>query len=118
MSTITPTRTRPFSVIVLSLIMAVVGVIALVYHLTKTDWQHPLRDDVLWIFAVELIAIVCGVFLFRGHNWARWLTVLWLGFHVVISFHPLGQFVFHAVLFAMIAYILFRRPETDYFRVR
>jgi hypothetical protein len=30
--------------------------------------------------------------------------------------HSLGEFAFHAVLLAMIAYILFRRPEADYFR--
>lgn len=109
-------RTRPFSITVISFILAVVGVIGLVRHLTQTDWQHPIQDDVLWVLLVELIAIVCGIFLFLGHNWARRLTVLWLGFHVAISFPQPGQFLFHAVLLVMIAYILFRRPEADYFR--
>ena len=29
--------------------------------------------------------IVAGVFMLYGHNWARWLLVVWLAFHVIVG---------------------------------
>ncbi len=110
-------KSRPISVIVISILLAGSGVVGLVYHSHSINWQHPLQNDTLWIEFVRLLAIVIGVFIFLGRNWARWLAVLWLGFHVAVSvLNSWGLFAFHAVLFAMIVYILFRRPEADYFR--
>jgi hypothetical protein len=110
---------RPISVIVISLLLAAAGAVGFVYHLRELNVQHPFQNDFMWIEVVRLLAVVCGVFMLRGQNWARWLAVIWLGFHVAIGvIHSLEQFAFHAVLFGMIAYILFRRPEADYFRSR
>jgi hypothetical protein len=73
--------------------------------------------DEIWVFATQLLAIVAGVFLLRGHNWARWLLVAWLGFHVGLSaLHPGHELVVHGVLMGVFVYILFRRPATEFFR--
>ena len=38
------------------------------------------RDDLL-IEIIRVAAIVGGAFMLRGHNWARWLVLAWIGFH-------------------------------------
>jgi hypothetical protein len=117
MDTTKVTRSRPFSVTVLGLLMMAAGAVGFVYHIREINLHHLFENDVMWVVPIRLIAIVCGIFMLSGHNWARWLTIVWLGFHVAIGgMHSLGEFAFHAVLLAMIAYILFRRPEADYFR--
>ena len=53
----------------------------------------------------------------RGQNWARWLAVAWMAFHVAISvFHPLRELAIHVVFLVLIAWILFRPGATRYFR--
>jgi len=42
-----------------------------VYHLAEFK-AHPFQNDILWVSLVRLLAIVGGVFMLRGHNWARW----------------------------------------------
>jgi len=56
--------------------------------------------------------------MFRGRNWARWLALVWMAFHVAISFPVVRQVVTHSIIFALIAWVLFRpdaifhTPET------
>jgi hypothetical protein len=53
----------------------------------------------------------------RGHNWARWLALAWIGCHVILSaFHSVFEVAVHGLLFAAIAYFLFRPRATRYFR--
>jgi len=108
---------RPFSVVVLSLLMIVAGAFGLVYHIRELNLQHPFQKDVLWVLLLRLLAIVCGVFMLRGSNWARWLTLGWLAYHVVLSmFHSVGEVAAHAILLAVFAFFLFRPRAAQYFR--
>ena len=108
---------RPFSVTVISVVFAAAGVIGLAYHLSEFTAQHPFQYDIVWVCVVRLMAIVCGVFMLRGHNWARWLTLVWLAYHVILSgFHSLHELVMHALLFVVFAYFLFRPGASEYFR--
>ena len=108
---------RPISVTVLSLVFIAAGVTGLVYHLKDLKPQHPFQYEVIWISLVRLLAIVGGVFMFLGRNRARWLCLGWLGFHVIVSaFHPLGELIFHALIFIAIAILLLRRDAGEYFQ--
>jgi uncharacterized membrane protein HdeD (DUF308 family) len=83
-----------------------VGSVGFVFHFRD-------RDDWVWVELVELVAILAGVFVLRGHNWARWLAMAWIAFHVVLSaFHAVGEFAVHAVFCAVIAWVLFRPRST------
>ena len=107
---------RPHSVTAIGFVFAAAGAIGLAYHLSAFKAWHPFQYDVLWVCLVRLIAVVCGVYLLRGSNWARWLTVVWIGYHVILSgFHSLDEFAVHSVLFAVFAYVLFRPEATKYF---
>ena len=108
---------RPLSVTIIGWLYIAVGTIGLAYHFPEIKAQHPFQSDIVWAELVRLLAIVSGVYLLRGHNWARWLTLAWIAFHVVLSaFHSLQGLIMHSLLCAVFAYLLFRPRATRYFR--
>lgn len=107
---------RPVTVAIIAWLLIVVGLAGFAFHLHELK-QSAFRGENAWIFVVESIAIVCGVFVLRGNNWARWLTLTWMAFHVAVSFFDSWQKVLvHVVFFVLIAYILFRPEARAYFR--
>jgi hypothetical protein len=110
---------RPLSITLIGWLFIVTGGVGLVYHFTEINIQHSLEGDTVWICSVRLLAVVGGVFLFYGFNWARWLLVAWMGFHIVLSaLHSLQEFLVHSLLFGAILYFLFRSRASAYFRRR
>ena len=110
-------KNRPRSITVISWLFVAAGVIGLAYHASAFKARRPFEDDFVWICFVRLLAILCGVFMLRGSNWARWLLLVWIAFHVVLSaFHSLFELVIHSLLFAGVAYCLFRPRASAYFR--
>jgi hypothetical protein len=108
---------RPVSVIVISCLFAVAGAIGLAKLLVEFKVQHPFQYDIVWISLVRLMAIICGVYMLRGRNWARWLTLVWLAYHVILSgFHSLPEFALHSLLFGVFAFFLLRPEAAEYFR--
>jgi hypothetical protein len=107
---------RPVTVTGIGWLFVVGGAAAFAFHLNQLRGSafHGLN---VWIFVVEVVAIVAGICMLRGNNWARWVAVLWMAFHVVISFLDSRQkLAVHVVLFGLIAYALFRADAADYFR--
>jgi hypothetical protein len=101
---------RPLSVTILGCLYIAVGTIGVAYHFT-----FPIHD--VWVELVRLLAIIGGAFMLRGHNWARWLALAWIAFHVILSaFHTWGEFAMHCLFCALIAWFLFRPDATRYFR--
>jgi hypothetical protein len=117
---------RPRSITVISWVFIALGGIALLNRLL------PLVDDAAagrfpelraersfeyWpICLLHVLAIVCGMFMLYGFNWARWLLVVWIGYHVVLSiFHSPFELFVHSLLFAIILYFLFRPQASAYF---
>jgi uncharacterized membrane protein len=103
---------RPRLITVISWIFIAVGIIALLYHLL-----HPFEAGLVWVCFVRVLAVVGGVFMLHGFNWARWLLVVWIGFHVIVgALHSPWSLVVHGFLFAVIVYFLFRPQASAYFR--
>ncbi len=108
---------RPISITIVSWVYIVAGIAGIAAHATEFDMRHPFSNDVALALIVRLLAVVAGIFMLRGHNWARWLAIVWIAFHVVMSvFHSFPSAAFHALLLAVFAYFLFRRQSTAYFR--
>jgi hypothetical protein len=107
---------RPLSVTVIGWIFVAVGVVGFVFHATEVKAQHPFQSDAVWVLLLRLLAIVCGVFMLRRSNWARWLSLAWIAFHVILSLHSLQASVVHSVLLVVCGYFLFRPEATAYFR--
>jgi hypothetical protein len=108
---------RPSSVTVIGVIFVMAGTIGFVYHLTEFMAQRPFEYDVVWVLLVRLLAIIGGVFLIRGSDWARWFLLIWLAYHVILSaFHSMFELITHSLLLAVIAYFLYRPLVSAYFR--
>jgi hypothetical protein len=107
---------RPASVTVIGCLLIAAGIVGIVYHASEFK-GHPFQYEMIWISLVRLTAVLCGVYMLRGSNWARWLALLWIAFHVVVSaFHSLAEFAMHALLFVVFAYFLLRPAAAQYFR--
>jgi len=108
---------RPYRVTGLGWFLIVVCIAMSGYHLKQLTPRHALEDGNAWIFVLELTGIVAGAFLLRGKNWARWLVLAWIAFHVVVGFlDSPGRGIFHALILMMFAYALFRPEANAYFR--
>ena len=108
---------RPLPVTIISWVYILVGAFGFAFHVREIDVSHALQFDALGVELVRLAAVVAGAFMLRGHNWARWLAIAWIVFHVVISaLNSLTQMAVHAVFCALIAWFLLRPEATRYFR--
>ena len=107
---------RPHSVTAIGCIFVVAGVIGLAYHGAEFKAQRPFDYDIVWVLFVRLLAILGGVFLLRGSDWARWFLLIWIAYHVVLSaFHSMSELIMHGLLFAVIAFFLYRPRVSAYF---
>ena len=108
---------RPLAVTIIGCVYILIGAIGFAYHFTEFNGQHPFQDHFVWVELVRLIAIVCGVYMLRGRNWARWLALVWIASHVVLSaFHALPELAIHILFCAILAYFLLRPTASRYFR--
>jgi hypothetical protein len=109
------TKARPLAVTIVSLVLIASGFAGLYshrHHLIATPTAETIA-----IGAVAVLAIVGGVCMLRGSGWARWLGMLWIGFHVVISlYHPWPELAIHAAVFVVFAVALFHSSSQRYFR--
>lgn len=112
---------RPQSITIISWLFIIFGSIALFSGLLPLSNNLTLEQlKGHWMVHLSrILAVVAGVFMLRGRNWARWLLVVWIAFHIVISaLHSLFQLLLHAVIFTVILYFLFRRDASSYFKTR
>ena len=108
---------RPLPVTIIACVYLLMGAIGFVYHFREFTARPTFQYDMLWVELVRFVAIVCGVFLLRGHNWARWLALAWIVFHVVLSaFHTWPELAIHCLFCTVIAWLLFRPDSGRYFR--
>jgi hypothetical protein len=108
---------RPLSVTIIGCVYILTGVFALVGHFKEFSTQNPFEYDIVGIALINLIAVACGVYMLRGHNWARWVALAWISFHVILSaFHNLRELAIHSLLCAILAYFLLRPTAARYFR--
>lgn len=122
---------RPRSVTVISWFFIAFGTIALLTSLlpklpgteqanTEFKSQHPILYAQMY-FNVAL-AVICGVFMLRGCNWARWVLAVYFGNNVILSviMSPSLKLLLSRLLFALLfgfaAYLLFRPQSTTFFR--
>jgi len=103
---------RPIAVLFLSCFYIAVGTIGFVVNFPKLIAR---QHESIWIELTELLSLLAGAFMFRGRNWARWLALVWMAFHVAISFPVVRQVVTHSIIFALIAWVLFRPGARRYF---
>lgn len=110
---------RPILVTLLSLLLIVMGTIGLVYHLREFRGFSPFPLELVLISLLRILAIVSGAYMLRGANWARWLAIGWIAFHVVISYlNSWSEVAVHAGILAIFLLVLLHRSANEWFRGR
>ena len=113
---------RPRSITIISWIFIIFGTIALLSGLLpfgEITLAHRIAElKGHWMVHLSrILSIVAGVFMLYGRNWARWLLVVWIVFHIVLSaLHSTLQLLLHALIFTVILYFLFRPEASAYFK--
>ncbi len=107
---------RPLSVTLISCLFMAAGASGIVYHAADLK-ELSNQQEVVGVLLVRLLAILGGVFALRGTNWARWLLLTWIMYHVVISiFHTTTELVMHTILMFVVIIALFNPKANAYFR--
>ena len=108
-------KPRPLSITLVGCLFVAAGAVGIAYHAGDFRKAPPLEYALVCF--VRVLAIVGGVFLLRGRDWARWLLLAWLASHVVLSaFHNTAELAMHAALLVVIGYLLLRPTASAYFR--
>lgn len=73
--------------------------------------------EVSWVLLVRILAIIAGIFTLRGANWARWLLLAWIIYHVILSFyHSTAELIMHFIIAIVVVFSLFHANANAYFR--
>jgi hypothetical protein len=108
---------RPLAVTIIGWVFIAAGSVGFAYHGTELHFRDPLGNDALLLCGIRLLAVLGGAFLLRGRNWARWLLLSWIAYHLGLSaFHTHTGLAAHAGLLAVVAWFLLRPPAAGYFR--
>lgn len=108
---------RPLPVIIVSILFIVAGAVGFIYHFKEFFEPDVKLLEVLFIQFVRLTAIACGILLFMSVNWARWLAVIWLLYHVIIgAYHSTSQMITHIVVLLIVVVLLYLPKSTAFFR--
>lgn len=103
---------RPISILILACLFLALGTIGFIRHFR--EFSQP---DGIGIAITEIVAILAGAFMLQGKNWARWLALAWMAFHIILSaFGALRDLAVHTLIFAGLAWLLFRSDARRYFR--
>ena len=107
---------RPLVVTLVSCLFIVAGIVGIVYHASELK-SIGVEAESTWVLAVRLLAIIGGIFTLRGSNIARWLLVIWIAYHVALSFFHSGMELLTHIVFAVVVLIgLFNAKANLYFK--
>jgi hypothetical protein len=106
---------RPVSVTLISCLFIIAGATGIVFHASELK-EIGTEPEAIWVLVVRLLAIVGGLFVLRSANWARWLLVAWIVYHVILSFyHSTAELAIHAIITVVVLIALFHKGANAYF---
>lgn len=110
-------KKRPVPVIIVAVLFILAGCKGFVYHFKDIADVSISVYESTWVLVLRILAIVCGILLLYRINWARWLAIAWLAYHVVIgAFNSKEQMITHIVFLAGVTILLFLPASTAYFK--
>ncbi len=110
-------KNHPLPVIIVSFVFIVAGLAGFIYHLQDFFAPGAIVQDLVGVEVVRIIAVICGLLLLRGVNWARWLAIAWMLFHVIISaFNSFPQMIAHIVILLIVIILLYLPVSSRFFQ--
>ena len=130
---------RPLSIAILAVLMVLYGLFTLFPKLLLLTSQEvfeasadltatmtadglvalPLELQIAIGFVASLVAVLSGIFVWRGRNWARWVAVLWMIFSLLLYVLQTGMTwlpVIKLPVFFLVLFLLFRPQVAEHFR--
>jgi len=113
---------RPIVVILVSVLFIAIGIA----NLFKSVWplvggnitSHELMDSALVLLSA-LLALLGGIYMLRAASWARWLVLIWMALHVVLSiFHKPFELAIHSLILVLLIGLLLFGSGGRYFSNR
>lgn len=121
-------KKRPLSITIISWLFLIFGIVMCILavipyfqsgsagfsSLTAVGW-----GELTLLFIIRAISTVCGVYMLIGYNWARWLFVVWLVFHIAISIQSSAWVIIgHTLIAIVVIFFLFRPAASAWFRLK
>ena len=107
-------KNRPIPIIIVSILFILVGTVGFAFHVNELSDK---LYETIWVLFVEILAATCGALLLFKVTWARWLTIAWLLYHVIISaFNSTSQMIAHIVFLVVVSILLFLPISSTYFQ--
>jgi len=108
---------RPLPVIIVSVLFIITGAVGFVYHLKGFFEPNAELYELLWVQLVRILAIVCGLLLLMSVNWARWLAIVWLIYHIIISaLNSTAAMILHIVFLLLVVVLLYLPKSSAFFQ--
>jgi len=116
---------RPITVTIIAILFMLIGIA----NTFKAIWPmfggsaaritgHELMDS-SFVFISAVLALLGGFFMLRGANWGRWLVLIWMALHVVLSiFHKPVELAIHSLMLVLLIALLLFGSGGRYFAKR
>lgn len=107
---------RPLAITIIGWLFIIAGVTGIIYH--ASEWSTiGIQQETIWALFVRVSAILGGIFTLKGSSVARWVLVIWVVYHVVLSyFHSTAELITHLVVTVLVLLGLFNSKANQYFR--
>ena len=108
---------RPRSVLLIGVLFIAIGLLDIwrgAIPLTNTPVH--LRGDDLTVLSIGLMALLGGIFMLQGYDWARWLLIAWMTLHVALWIRHPYVLLGHVAIFGLILAGLFHPTASAYFQ--
>src|SRR6476620_11511846 len=110
-------KRRPLPVIIVSILFILAGCVGFAYHVKELFELNNNLNETIWILFLRILAVVSGLLLLFRINWARWLTIAWLVYHIIISaFNSTSEMIAHIVFLILVSVLLFLPVSSAYFQ--
>lgn len=109
---------RPVWITAVAFLFIAAGIVGLIYH-SKELFEKTgfINYQALWVLFLRVLAVITGMFMLRGANWARWSALAWMAYHGVLGmYHSLTETLIHFGLLIVIAVLLLHPKSSAFFR--
>jgi len=107
----------PVPVLIVSVLFILVGCAGFAYHVKEILNSSNNLYETIWVLFLRIVALVCGLLLLFRINWARWLAIIWLIYHVIIGgLNSTSQMIVHIVFLILVSVLLFLPVSSAYFK--
>ena len=110
-------KKRPVYIVVIGVVFITLGLLDIWRGATPlTSGAAHLTGEDFAVLSIGIAALLGGIFVLKGRDWARWLLAIWMALHVALSIRDPYVLLAHLVILALLLAGLFHPAASSYFR--